>query len=74
MEKAIKRDKTIAKVSNASTATMIVGFGIGFGIGHLICEADKRLNDNKMALGMAKKFGVTEEISPAASASTLHFI
>ena len=50
------------------------GAAIGRGIGHLISEADERLNENKMALGMAKKFGITEEISPAASASTLHFI
>ena len=49
------------------------GAAIGFGIGQLINKADEHLNDNKMALGYAKMLGVTEENSPAASASKLHF-
>ena len=83
----IKRANTINKVSKTSAAAIIAcsafsgpigfigavaGLAIGHGISSLIFEADERLNDNKMTLGMAKILGATEN-SPAAVASTLHF-
>ena len=85
----MKRAKTFNNVCDALSVTMLVGsaflgpisflatltdMAIGRGIGHLICEADERLNDNRLAVGIAKKFGATAENCPAACARTLHFI